>query len=444
MQKELNVKTGIKSRTIQVDYLARVEGEGALYIDVNDGSVDDVKLKIFEPPRFFEAFLEGRDHAEAPDITARICGICPVAYMMSAVHAMEAALGIEVNDTVRNLRRLLYCGEWIESHVLHIYMLHAPDFFGYADAIRMAAGHKAAVERGLRMKKAGNELVRVLGGREIHPINVRVGGFYRLPDRNELASLLDEFRWARDAAAETVRWTAGFEFPELRRDYEFVSLVHDDEYPMNEGRVVSNRGLDIAVGDYEECFEERHVEYTNALHSVRMPGDTAYCVGPLARFNLARDKLSAAARELVSDTGFDRVIVNPFESIVVRAIEVFYAFDEAIRLIESYEASHDPRCEPYAEAGRRAGAGMAATEAPRGLLYHRYELDAEGRIRTAKIVPPTSQNQKTIEDDLYDLVAANIELPQDDLTWRCEQAIRNYDPCISCATHFLTLHVRTR
>lgn len=444
MQKELSVKTGIKSRTIQVDYLARVEGEGALYIDVNDGSVDDVKLKIFEPPRFFEAFLQGRDYAEAPDITARICGICPVAYMMSAVHAMEAALGMEVSDTVRDLRRLLYCGEWIESHVLHIYMLHAPDFFGYADAIRMAAEHKTAVERGLRMKKAGNELVRVLGGREIHPINVRVGGFYRLPERNELAALLDEFRWARDAAAETVRWTAGFEFPELSREYEFVSLVHEHEYPMNEGRLVSNRDLDIAVGDYEAHFEERHVEYTNALHSVRTSGAGAYCVGPLARFNLARDKLSSATRELARDTGFDRVVVNPFESIVVRAIEVFYAFDEAIRLIESYEASHDPRREAYAEVQRRAGVGMAATEAPRGLLYHRYELDENGRIRTAKIVPPTSQNQRTIEDDLHDLVAANIELPQDDLTWRCEQAIRNYDPCISCATHFLTLNFRTR
>lgn len=441
MQKELNVKTGIKSRTIQVDYLARVEGEGALYIDVNDGTVDDVKLKIFEPPRFFEAFLEGRDHAEAPDITARICGICPVAYMMSAVHAMEAALGVEVSDTVRSLRRLLYCGEWIESHVLHIYMLHAPDFFGYADAIRMAAEHKTAVERGLRMKKAGNELVRLLGGREIHPINVRVGGFYRLPAKGELAALLDDFRWARDAAAETVHWTAGFEFPELERDYEFVSVVHDDQYPMNEGRLVSNRGLDIAVGDYDAHFEELHVEYTNALHSVRKPGASAYCVGPMARFNLARDKLSSATRSLAADVGFERVIVNPFESIVVRAIEVFYAFDEAIRLIEGYEADHDPQREPHAGIVARAGTGMAATEAPRGLLYHRYELDDAGRIRSAKIVPPTSQNQRTIEEDLYDLVAANVDLPQDDLTWRCEQAIRNYDPCISCATHFLTLHV---
>jgi len=444
VQKELSVKTGIKSRTIQVDYLARVEGEGALYIDVNDGSVDDVKLKIFEPPRFFEAFLQGRHHAEAPDITARICGICPVAYMMSAVHAMESALGIEVGDTVRRLRRLLYCGEWIESHVLHVYMLHAPDFFGFADAIGMAGEHRAAVERGLRMKKAGNELVRVLGGREIHPINVRVGGFYRLPASRELGALLEEFRWARDAAAETVRWTAGFEFPELRRDYEFVSLVHDDEYPMNEGRLVSSRGLDIAVEDYDNHFEEQHVDYTNALHSVLKPDGSAYCVGPLARFNLARDRLSPATLELARDTGFDRAVDNPFESIVVRAIEVFYAFDEAIRLIEAYEAEHDPRRAAYVEAPMRAGVGMAATEAPRGLLYHGYELDAEGRIRTAKIVPPTSQNQKTIEDDLYDLVAANIDLPQDDLTWRCEQAIRNYDPCISCATHFLTLHVKTQ
>jgi len=200
-------------KKIKVDYLARVEGEGALHVTLKDGAVRDVELRIFEPPRFFEAFLRGRAFGEAPDITARICGICPVAYQMSAVHAMEDALGVAVDGPLRALRRLLYCGEWIESHGLHIYLLHAPDFLGYESAIAMARDHQAEVERGLQLKKVGNEIVQLVGGREIHPINVRVGGFYRTPARRELAPLAERLKWARDAALETVRWVAGFEFP---------------------------------------------------------------------------------------------------------------------------------------------------------------------------------------------------------------------------------------
>ena len=434
--------TGTKSRRIEVDYLARVEGEGSLLIDVHEGQLRDVKLKIFEPPRFFEAFLEGRALTEAPDITARICGICPVAYMMSAVHAMEGALGIEVEEASQRLRRLLYCGEWIESHVLHIYMLHAPDFFGFDDAITMAKQHGEAVKRGLRMKKAGNTVVKLLGGREIHPINVRVGGFYKIPARAELESLLDELKWGRDAAAETIRWTSGFEFPQLHRDYEFVALRPDGEYPFNHGRIVSSKGLDIDQHEYPDHFEELHVAHSNALHSVRKDvgtegAGTPYFVGPMARYNLCRDLLSEDCRALAREAGFDREIDNPFESVVVRALEVFHAFDEAIRLIEDFQAPARAAA-PVPQGG---GVGMAATEAPRGLLFHRYEIDAQGLIRRANIIPPTSQNQMTIEDDLRDLVSANLDLSQDDLTWRCEQSIRNYDPCISCATHFLKVTV---
>lgn len=436
--KEIPVKAGLKTRRIEVDYLARVEGEGALSIDMHEGELRDVRLKIFEPPRFFEAFLQGRELTEAPDITARICGICPVAYMMSAVHAMENALGISIDEGLGKLRRLLYCGEWIESHVLHIYMLHAPDFLGFDDAMAMAREHGEAVTRGLRMKKAGNALVTLLGGREIHPINVRVGGFYKLPTRSELNKLLDELKWARDAAAETVQWVAGFEFPELHRDYEFVALHHPRDYPFNEGRIVSSRGLDIDVSEYPEYFEERHVVHSNALQSVRRDTESAYFVGPMARYNLNRQQLSPATRELAADAGVDQVVNNPFKSIVIRALEVFYAFDEAIALIENYQ----PPASAAEELPHGGGIGMAATEAPRGLLFHRYEIDAQGLISKANIIPPTSQNQLTIEEDLRELVAANLALDDQALTWRCEQSIRNYDPCISCATHFLKLERR--
>ena len=426
----------MKGKTIKVDYLARVEGEGALYVRIKENGVADVKLRIFEPPRFFEAFLRGRRYSEAPDITARICGICPVAYQMSAVHAMEDAFGVRVEGPLRALRRLLYCGEWIESHVLHVYMLHAPDFLGYADAIQLAKDHPDAVQRGLRLKKIGNEIVQLVGGREIHPINVRVGGFYKVPTKQQFAPLAENLKWARDAAVDTVRWVATLPFPDFERDYEFVALRHPEEYPFNEGRLVSNKGLDIAVREYDNHFAEEHVQHSNALHSVHQDRG-AYFVGPLARFNLNFDRLSPLAQEAAREAGLDAGCRNPFQSIIVRSIETVQACDEALRIIEEFEMPEKPavNIEP------RAGTGYACTEAPRGILYHRYRLDTHGVILDAKIVPPTSQNQKTIEDDLWQFVPQHLDLPDDQLTWQCEQAIRNYDPCISCATHFLKLEI---
>ena len=426
----------MKSRTIKVDYLARVEGEGGLLIKMKGQQVSEVKLKVFEPPRFFEAFLRGRKFSEAPDITARICGICPVAYQMSSCHAIEEALGVKIPQPIRALRRLLYCGEWIESHALHVYLLHAPDFLGYEDAIRMARDHPTEVQRGLRLKKAGNAIVNLLGGREIHPINVRVGGFYKIPARTEFLSLAEELKWARDAALETIRWVATIPIPDFERDYEFVSLRHPDEYPFNEGRVVSNKGLDIPVRDYEQHFAEEQVAHSNALHSA-LKERGAYFVGPLARYSLNFDRLSAAAQQAARSAGLGTVCRNPFQGIIVRSVETLYACDEALRIIEQFEMPD----KPYVEAEPRVSIGFGCTEAPRGMLYHRYRLDERGLIVDAKIVPPTSQNLKTIETDLLHLMPANMEMQKDRLQWRCEAAVRNYDPCISCATHFLKLRI---
>jgi len=428
----------MKSGTIKVDYLARVEGEGALYIKIKGGAVEEVRLKIFEPPRFFEAFLRGRHYSEAPDITSRICGICPIAYQMSAVHAMEDAFGVKVDGQLRALRRLIYCGEWIESHSLHIFLLHAPDFLGYEDAFAMAKDHRAVVERGLRLKKAGNEIVALLGGREIHPINIRVGGFYKLPAPRELLQLAEALKRARDEAEETVRWTATLDFPdfELEQDYEFVALRHENEYPFNEGRIVSNRGLDISASEFDEHVIEEQVSYSNALHST-LKGRGEYLAGPLARYNLNFDKLSPLAREAAREAGLSSECRNPFRSIIVRSVEVLYACDEALRIIDEYEAPD----RAAVEIVPRPGVGYGATEAPRGLLYHRYKIDEQGLIADAKIVPPTSQNQKRIETDLHQFVPHYLDLPKEQLTWRCEQAVRNYDPCISCATHFLRLEI---
>jgi coenzyme F420-reducing hydrogenase alpha subunit len=422
-------------KTINVGYLARVEGEGGVRITFDGSTVRNVELRIFEPPRFFEAFLRGRSFMEAPDITARICGICPVAYQMSAVHAMEDALGVTVTPEVRELRRLLYCGEWIESHTLHVYMLHAPDFLGYDGAIEMAKDHGDTVRQGLALKKTGNEILELLGGRAIHPVNVRVGGFYRAPTRRELNTLVDPLQRARDIALSTVRWVAGFDFPDCERDYEFVSLGSAGEYPFNAGQVVSNKGLDITPHEYDAHFEESHVKRSNALHS-HLRG-RPYLTGPIARYSLNSALLSPLARDAAKEAGLGETCTNPFRSIAVRAVETLYACDEALRIIGSYR---EPE-QSHLELTPHAGVGYACTEAPRGMLYHRYRIDADGTIMDAKIVPPTSQNQPSIEDDLKAFAGGWVDMPDEALRIRCEQAVRNHDPCISCATHFLKLEV---
>jgi len=426
-----------KNFSVKVDYFERDEGEGALSVSVKNGKVMGVEFKIFEPPRFFEAFLRGRKFYEAPDITARICGICPVAYQMSAVHAVEAALGVKVGGRLRELRRLLYCGEWIESHVLHIFLLHAPDFLGYEDAIAMAAKHGDVVKRALRMKKAGNAIVNLLGGREIHPVNVKVGGFYRVFSKAELQTLVEELKWGRDAALKSLKLLAKFDFPDIERKYNFVCLSHPQEYPFNEGNIISSSGVNVGAADYEKRFTEIHERRSTALHS-RLDGDKVYFTGPLARFNLCYEKLSPLARQAAASVNFKPPCGNPFKSILARGVETVYAFDEALKIIKDYE----PSSEPSVKVEPKAGRGCAATEAPRGTLYHRYELDEKGFITSAKIVPPTAQNQRVMEQDLRAVASANLSLSKEKLTLKCEQAVRNYDPCISCSTHFIKLKIK--
>ena len=423
-------------RTLKVNALARVEGEAAMHIEVRNDAVTDVQLRIYEPPRFFEAFLRGRRYTEPPDITARICGICPVAYQMSASRAIEDACGVEVTGPLRDLRRLIYCGEWIESHTLHVYMLHAPDFLGYESAIDLAEDHREIVERGLMLKKVGNDLIELIGGRAVHPVNVRLGGFYRVPTKRELAGIRARLDAARDAALATVEWVAGFDFPDFEHDHELVALHHPEEYPVLDGRLISNRGLDITEREFLDEFVEEQVPHSTALQARRRTAEH-YLVGPLARYSLNSSQLAPVARDTAQRAGLGPTCQNPFRSIIVRSVEVLHACDEAIRIIDSYE---EPDA-PYIPVEPRAGEGHGITEAPRGILYNRYRLDADGTILDAVIVPPTSQNQPTIEHDLWHFVEDHLDLDDGELGRRCEQAIRNYDPCISCATHFLDLRV---
>jgi sulfhydrogenase subunit alpha len=424
-------------RTLAAVGLARVEGEGSLRVRIAGQRVEDVRLEIYEPPRFFEAFLRGRSYTEPPDITARVCGICPVAYQTSANLAIESACGVAVEGPIADLRRLLYCGEWIASHALHIYMLHAPDFLGYPSAIELAREHRDLVERGLLLRRAGNAIMETLGGRPIHPVNVRVGGFYAVPALADLRRLAEQLAVALDAALETVSWVAAFDFPDLSVDHELLALSDPGRYPIERGSVVTSRGREFTAAQFEENVVEQQVPHSTALHARLAGGVGTYLTGPLARYSLNARYLPPLAAAAARASGLGETCLNPFQSIVVRAVEIVCAIEEAIRLIEAYE----PPESASVPAPARAGRGHGLSEAPRGVLYQGYELAPDGTILSARIVPPTSQNQAAIERDLAAFVQARLGLDDEVLTRQCERVIRSYDPCISCATHFLTLRI---
>ncbi len=424
-------------RTLVTAGIARVEGEGRLYLRLTGDQVDEVRLNIYEPPRFFEAFLRGRSYREPPDITARICGICPVAYQTSAALAIEAACGVRVDGPLADLRRLLYCGEWIASHSLHIYLLHAPDFLGYPGGIELARDQRAIVERGLALRRAGNAIMETIGGRAIHPVNFRIGGFYSTPAKADLEGLVDQLQAALDDALETVRWVAGFDFPELTVEHEMLALSQPGSYPIERGSLVSTGGRAFTAAEFEQQVIEEQVPHSTALHARLAGAEGPYLTGPLARYTLNSRWLPPRAAAAAAAAGLGDSCRNPFRSIIVRAVEVVCAIEEALRLIEAYQSPSVPSVGIVA----RAAAGHGVSEAPRGVLYQRYELDSAGTIVSARIVPPTSQNQAAIEHDLRQFVQARLELTDEQLASQCEQAIRSYDPCISCATHFLDLQV---
>ena len=426
-------------RTISVKAIARVEGEGALNITMRDGVVEDLQFKIYEPPRFYEAFLRGRGFEEVPDITARICGICPVAYQMGACHALEKAMGVfhQVDPAIRTLRDLLYCGEWIESHVLHMFMLHLPDFLGYESAISMAADHGPIVKRSLHIKKAGNDLVSLLGGRSVHPVGVCVGGFHSAPLPADVAMLLPEIKSSLEDMCDLVLTLVKIvKFPELDRDYEFVALCPDNEYPLNLGRIKSNKGLDVDQDEFGSVASEYQVPHSTALHAMLKEGQP-YVVGPLSRLNLNAEKLHPRAAEILNSVckALKKPIpwTNSFLNFMARGVETVHALALAVDIMKNYTMPKRSRI-PITP---RAGIGGHGTEAPRGICWHEYRTEADGTIASARIMPPTSQNQTALEDDLRQLANQIASASDEEMALKCEHLIRNYDPCISCATHFL-------
>ena len=427
---------GKRTININVPVLARVEGEGALEMKIRGQHIDELRLRIYEPPRYFEKLLEGRNYYDVPDAVARICGICPVAYQMSAVQAIESIFQIEISPWTRAMRRVMYCGEWLQSHSLHIHMLAAPDFLGFNSIIEMAEHHAAEVRRGLMLQTLGNDLITLFGGRSVHPVGVRTGGFYKAPSSEEVQHMLARLQTAVADAEALVGWTASLDLPADEQDFVSVALRHNNEYPLYEGRIVSDHGLDIGIDEFEAHFREFQVPHSTALHSLLH--DKPYLLGPLARINLNRDRLPEAVSTVMDATGIRFPSRNMFHSIIARAVEIHLVIVEAVRLLENYSAEKSEAVEPSPVAGT----GFGCTEAPRGLLWHRYELDGDGLVKQARIVPPTSQNQARIEEDLRcSLEQFGLQHDAADLQLHAEKVIRNYDPCISCATHFLRLDI---
>jgi coenzyme F420-reducing hydrogenase alpha subunit len=427
----------VTHRSVNVPVIARVEGEGALHVAVDDGAITDLRLEIYEPPRFFEAFLAGRHCSEVPDIVPRICGICPVAYQMSAILGLERLFGVEVPEGTDELRRLLYCGEWIESHVLHIFLLAAPDYLGFSDAIEMATEHPDLMRVALELKRTGNDLMAAIGGREIHPISPRIGGFSRSPAVGTLRELRPRLNRALERLGEIADFVASLDIPRFPRPAEMVSMVSDAEYPIIHGSMASTRGRRWDAASYESVTHEVHVEHSNALHSLMTDGGSPYFLGPLARVNLNADRLTPVAREIAARLDLRVPQSDPFASMAARVVEVAVAVEESIRIIDAYSPP-DP---PSVAFEPRAGRATWTTEAPRGTLYHRYDVAEDGTILEAKIIPPTSQNLRHMEEDLRAFLPGVLDRPDAELTRLCEMIVRNYDPCISCATHFLRLEI---
>lgn len=421
---------------IQVPLLTRVEGEGSLEFTARDGKLEKLHLRIFEPPRLFEKFLEGQDYTEVPHIAARVCGVCPIAYQMTSIRAMEKIFGLAEDPWVHAMRRVIYYGEWLQSHALHINLFAAPDFLGFADALQMASRYPDDVKRGMQLQGLGNDMLRLLGGRSVHPIGLRVGGFHRAPPKHEVADLVDKLLAARDMVREFAAWAVSLPRPVDEQDFVSVAISHLREYGLNEGQLVSDKGLAIDFAEYPQHFREHQVEHSTAHYS--MMDGRSYFLGPLARMNLNFKQLPPEVQAFSHELGLHFPSRNMFMNVAARALECYLAIVDSLNILQHYRLP----VRPWQDFTPRAGIGHHCTEAPRGMIYHRFELGSDGRVKTATMIPPTSQNQARLEQNLHTAVERfGLEQADEDLRDLCEKVIRNYDPCLSCSTHFLQLKV---
>lgn len=423
----------MKKWDIDVHHLTRVEGHGNIKVNYRDGTVEEVKLEIVESPRFFEVMLRGRHYTEAPAITSRICGICAVGHTTASLRAVEAALGLAPSEQTVLLRRLILHAELIQSHVLHYYLLVAPDFFGVGSVIPLAKTHPDVVKRALRLKKLGNDICERLVGRHVHPISMCVDGFTRTPTAADVRAVRERLLGAEGDLTETVELFAGLEMPPLHRPTEYVALRAQDGFALYDGVITSSHGDTTAVPQYRDKIVERVVEHSSAKHVSGNDGPIA--VGALSRLNINFDRLHPRALAVAERLGFSPPGTNPFLNNVAQVIESVHCWAESIEICDTLlDRGIEPAPPVHAAS---AGRGVGATEVPRGTLYHEYELDADGIITDANCIIPTGQNLANIEADIVAYVPQICGESKDDVTKHLEMLVRAYDPCISCSTHFL-------
>jgi len=430
---------------VKVEYLTRVEGHGNIVVEVKNGALTACRFDVVESPRFFEALLRGRSIFEAQHITSRICGICACAHSLTSIQAAEEALGLIPSAQTVALRRLLLDLEYLDSHVLHIYLLALPDLVGAKSFLPLVASHEKVVRRALRMKKTVNQLADILVGRHVHPIAAIIGGFTKLPSPRDLEQMHESLAALRPDIEATVALVATLTFPDFERPTEYVALISDDDtYPLLSGAIGSSDGVRLAKREYRRATNEQVVPHSSAKHT-HLSRDS-YAVGALARFNLNHEKLLPRGREAARVLGLKAPCSNPFLNTVAQTVEIAHCLEEAIGLVGGLLEHGIDRTEALLvgvnESNRipvRAGAGVGAIEAPRGILFHRYQIDEAGIIADADCVIPTNQNLASIEQDLRALVPAILHKSDAEITLGLEMLVRAYDPCISCSTHLVRL-----
>lgn len=433
---------------INVNYLTRVEGHGNIVVEVKDGKLEICRLEIVEAPRFFEAFLRGRTIYEAPHITSRICGICSCGHALASIQAAEDALGIKPTEQTILLRKLLLHYEILDSHILHIYLLVAPDLLGVPSFVPLIKSHPEIVRRALKMKRLCNEVCDILVGRHVHPISAVVGGFTKLPSYNDLEEMHKRLLELKEDMEVTVDLFSKLSFPDFERDTEYVALVNDEnEYPLLYGDIGSTDGYRVSKYEYKDVANEFVVPYATAKRTKWHR--ESYAVGALARFNLNSDKLHPKAKEAAKALNLKPKCINPYLNTVAQIVECVHCVFDAIRIIEflwqkgiNYDEIIVPDLNQHKALPVKAGEGVGAVEVPRGLLIHHYECDENGIFRNANCVIPTNQNTHNIELDMLKLVPEIINRSQEEITLALEMLVRAYDPCISCSVHMVEVRFR--
>ncbi|MDH3674486.1 MAG: Ni/Fe hydrogenase subunit alpha [Anaerolineae bacterium] len=419
---------------VNVHHLTRVEGHGNIVVDVKNGELVKCQLDIVEAPRFFEAMLRGRPYYEASHITSRICGICATGHATSSLRATETALDVEISEQTELLRKLLFHGEIIDSHVLHIYMLVAPDFFGAGSVLPLAGSHPEVVKRALRIKKLSGDLCEMISGRHTHPIAMAVGGFTHLPSVKELLAMKERLIAAHEDLDETIALLKTLPWPDFQRETEYVSLQKEDEYAFIDGVIATTDGFTYDLSDYRQVTNETLVPHSTAKHCKH--NRDSYMVGALARFNNNYDQLHPRAKAAAAEFGMTPIVTNSFLNSAAQAIEMVHCVEDSIQLIDQL-VDRGIKEEPLFEFNGKGGEGVGSCDVPRGILFHNYIIDDDGKIEGANCIIPTGQNYANMEADMRALVPQILDRPEAEVTHLMEMLIRAYDPCISCSTHFL-------